>query len=82
MDTALHRPRIAVERPAARRAEPTRAGALRTAVQASIALLVAALLVSVLIVSSLLLVGPSTFSNPGPMPEGQPQPSAAAGLDL
>ena len=81
MDTALRHPHIAAGRPVVRRSEPTRAGG-RTALQASLAVLVGALLVSVLMVASILLVGPATMSNTGPMPDPVPQPSAAAGLDL
>ena len=82
MDTALRHPHIAAGRPVVRRSAPTRAGSFRTAVQASLAVLVGALLVSVLMVASILLVGPATMSNRGPMPEPVPQPSAGAGLDL
>jgi hypothetical protein len=82
MDTALRHCHIATGRPVVRRSEPTRAGGFRTALQASLAVLIGALLVSVLMVASILLVGPATISNQGPMPEPAPQPSAAAGLDL
>lgn len=82
MDIALRHPHIAAGRSVVRRSQPTRAGGFRTALQASLAVLVGALLVSVLMVASILLVGPATSSNQGPMPEPAPQPSAAAGLDL
>jgi hypothetical protein len=81
METALRHPRIAAGHPVARRTEPTRAGAFQTALQASVAVLIGALLISVLMVASILLAGPASTSNPGPMPEPAPQPIAAAGLD-
>lgn len=81
MDTALRHHSIAAGHPVARRSQPTRAGAFRTALQASLAVLVATLLISILMVASILLAGPATKANPGPMPEPAPQPIAAAGLD-
>ena len=81
MDTTLRHHRIAAGHPVARQSEPSRAGAFRTALQASLAVLVATLLISVLMVASILLAGPATTSNPGPMPEPAPRPIAAAGLD-
>jgi hypothetical protein len=81
METALRHHHVAAGRPVARRSDPARTGTLQTALQASVAVLIGALLISVLMVASILLAGPATTSNPGPMPEPAPRPIAAAGLD-
>ena len=82
METALRHPHIAAGHPVARQSQPTPLRGLRTALQASVAVLIGALVISVLMVASILLTGPATTSNPGPMPEPAPRPIAAASLDL
>lgn len=67
--------------PTVRATEPA-AGAARTLVLTTAAVLVMAFLIAIVMVGSLLLTGPWPTYDGGPWPQPVAQPTASAGLDL